>query len=50
MWDFWFDLGISVILTAIRAALKNPEKAEMYKRALMKVRSQIDLLYPPEEI
>jgi len=44
--DFYISMAISVILTAIKQAVKNPDKAEELKRALLKVRDQIDLLYP----
>lgn len=46
--DFFLSMAISVILTSIQQAVKNPEKAETIKRALIKVRNQIDLLYPNE--
>lgn len=44
--DFYISMAISVILTAIKQAVKNPDKAEDLKRGLLKVRDQIDLLYP----
>ena len=44
--DFYISMAIAVILTAIKQAVKDPEKAEGLKRALLKVRDQIDLLYP----
>lgn len=44
--DFYLSMAIAVILTGIKQAVKNPEKAEDLKRALLKVRDQIDLLYP----
>jgi len=44
--DFCISMAISIILTAIKQAVKNPEKAEELKRAFLKVRDQIDLLYP----
>lgn len=44
-----FDLGISFVLSAIRAAIKNPDRKEAYKRALLKVRNAIDALYIDDE-
>lgn len=46
--DFFLSMAISVILTSIKQAVKNPEKAEEIKRAMLKVRDQISLLYPEE--
>ena len=50
--DYFFNMAIAVVLAAIKGAIKNPEKAEEVKRALLKVRNAIDLLYGevlPEE-
>lgn len=44
--DFYISMAISVVLTAIKQAVKSPEKAEELKRAFLKIRDQIDLLYP----
>ena len=41
-------LAISVILAAIKEAVKNPERAATLKRALIKVRDAINALYPGE--
>ena len=46
--DFFFSMAVSVVLTAIKQAVKNPEKAEELKRALLKVRDQIEALYPED--
>ena len=46
--DIWFDLGISFVLSAIKAAIKNPERKEAYRKALLKVRNAIDALYVDE--
>lgn len=47
--DVLFDLGISFVLSAIRAAIKNPERKEVYRKALLKVRNAIDALYIDDE-
>lgn len=44
----WESLAINVILTAIKEAVKNPEKKEALKKALLKVRNSIDVLYPED--
>jgi fatty acid-binding protein DegV len=43
-----FDMGVSFILTAIKAAFKNEEKKEALKKALLKIKTQIEILYPEE--
>lgn len=48
--DFILSMAISVILAAIKQAVKNPEKAEELKRAFLKVRDQINILYPDEQL
>ncbi len=48
MLDFWVSMGINIVLTAIKQAFKNPEMAEQLKKALLKVRDQINILYPEE--
>lgn len=44
-----FDLGVSFVLNAIKLAIKNEESKEKFKKALFKIRNQINLLYPEEE-
>jgi hypothetical protein len=46
--SIWENLAISVVLTAIKEAVKNPEKKEALKRALLKIKNGIELLYPEE--
>lgn len=46
--EYLISMAISIILTTIKIALKDPAKAEQYKRALLKIRTQIDILYPEE--
>ena len=43
-----FDLGVSFILSAIKSAFKSEEKKEAVKKGLLKIRNQINLLYPEE--
>ena len=48
MSDFLVSMGINLVLSAIKDAVKNPKKAEGLKRAFLKVRDAINLLYPNE--
>lgn len=43
--SFFFDLGVSVVLSSIKAAFKSDETRAALKRALLKVRNQINALY-----
>jgi hypothetical protein len=42
----WFDFGISVALTTLRSAIKNPEKKEELRKVFLKVFRTILLTYP----
>lgn len=48
MSDFIISLGINLVLSAIKEAVKNPKKAESLKKAFLKVRDAINALYPVE--
>jgi hypothetical protein len=48
--DFIIDMGISIVLSAIKIAFKNNTSKESLKKALMKIKFQIELLYPDDEI
>lgn len=43
-----FDMGLSFVLTAIKAAFKDEDKRAALKKALLKVKAQIEALYPEE--
>lgn len=43
--SIFFDLGVSAVLSAIKAAFKSEEKRTALKRALLKIRNQINALY-----
>lgn len=43
--SFFFDLAVSTVLSVIKAAFKSEEKRKQVKRALLKVRNQINALY-----
>jgi non-canonical (house-cleaning) NTP pyrophosphatase len=48
--DSWiFDMAIALVLSTIKTAVKNPAKKESLRRALLKVRDQINLLYASDE-
>jgi len=44
MEDLFISMAVSIILTAI----KNPKKKAAMKKALLKVRDQINLAYPKD--
>jgi len=48
MEDFFISMGINIVLTAVKQAIKNPELSAKLKKALLKVRDQINILYPEE--
>lgn len=43
--DLLLNMGISFVLTAIKESFKNPKKKEELKRAMLKIRNQINMLY-----
>lgn len=45
MSDLLLNMGISFVLTAIKESFKNPARKEELKRAMLKIRNQINLLY-----
>jgi hypothetical protein len=47
--DFLIGMAINIVLTAIKLAFKSKEAKETLKNALMKVKFQIELLYPENE-
>ncbi len=40
-----FDMGVSFVLTAIKAAFKSEEKKAELKKVFLKIRNQINALY-----
>lgn len=40
-----FDLGISVIFTALREAVKNPDKKAKLKKVMLKIKTQIEIVF-----
>lgn len=48
MEDFLIGMAVNVVLTTIAMCIKNPTKAKKLKSALLKVRDQINMLYPGE--
>lgn len=43
--DYFLDMAIAIVLSALKTAIKNPDKAETLKKAMLKIRTQIDLVY-----
>lgn len=48
MADFLISMAISVILTTLKEAIKNPEKKAALKRAMLKIRDNINVVYPED--
>jgi len=46
MSDVLMSLGVNLVLSAVNEAIKNPKMKEAFKKALLKVRDQITLLFP----
>jgi hypothetical protein len=46
--EYLETMAISIILAALKVAVKNPAKAETLKAAMLKIRNQTDLLWPEE--
>jgi hypothetical protein len=44
----WFNLAVSVVLTALEEAFKNPTKKAALRAKMLTIRNQIDAVYPPE--
>lgn len=44
----WFNLAVSVVLTALNEAFKNPAKKAALKDKMISIRNQIDAVYPRE--
>lgn len=45
MEDYFLNLGISIVLTTLRLAIKDASKAESVRKAMLKIRAQIDMVY-----
>ena len=43
--DFWTNMAISVVLSVLKEMIKNPAKKEELKKAMLKVRNQIEVVY-----
>lgn len=48
MVEYLFGMAVNIVLTTIAMALKDPNKAAQYKKALLKIKMQIELLFPGE--
>lgn len=49
MEDFLFDLGVSGVLSALRAAVHNPERARKIRNVCLKIATKIFEAYPNDE-
>lgn len=41
----WFDFGISIVLTALRGAVKNEQRKQQLRAAMLKVAATIQAVY-----
>jgi hypothetical protein len=46
--DYLLNIAIAIVLATIKEAFKNPEKKEAVKKALLKIKNNIELLYGEE--
>jgi hypothetical protein len=47
--DFWTNIGLSIVFSVLQQVVKNPEKKEEMKRAMVKLRDQLNMAYPVED-
>lgn len=47
--DFLFDLGISALLTTLKLAIKNPERKAEVRKVMLKIYTQIGVVYGADE-
>lgn len=48
--DYFISMAISIVLAAIKESVKNPKKKQELQAALLKVRDQINMLYPEDKV
>lgn len=46
--DYLLNMAIAIVLATIKEAFKNPERKEQVKRAMLKIKANIELLYGEE--
>lgn len=46
MMDFWVDFAVSIIITLLRAVVKDPAKKEQMRKVFLKVDTLIHAAYP----
>lgn len=49
MESLFFDFGISAVLTALRASVKNPERKAAIRRVMLKIYTQIGLVFGADD-
>lgn len=49
MGDFWFNFAVNTVLTAIQAAVKNPEKKAKMRSKMLQLAQAILLAYEGDE-
>ncbi len=48
MTNFWYTFAIGVVLSALKAAIKNPASVQQEKAILLEIRNDISVLFPGE--
>lgn len=48
MENFFFDIGISAILTALRSAVKNEQRKAQLKAVMLKIAASIFAIWPDD--
>jgi len=43
--NFWFEIGVTAVLTALKASIKNPAKKDAIRPAMLKIASTILALW-----
>ena len=47
--DFWLNMALAVLFSTLKEVVKNPDKKAALQRALVKLRNQLSIAYPPDE-
>ncbi len=49
MSDWLVDLALAVLFSVLKQVVKNPEKKKSLARAMIKLRRQLEIAYPPDQ-
>ena len=48
--NFWFEIGVTAVLTALKASIKNPVKRDSIRPAMLKIASVILALWADDPV